>query len=185
MSVITTEQVGQMLASLAHAEITTEPELVEWQGVTAYTARADLVFPVGRGIALIILPPVEGIALPYHKGDTVCVVHNHGEAFVVGHHAPAVEHEGNTVVSPRAGKDVRLGSGSGEWEALALAGRLGLEVVSLKAQIDALATYVATMTASAGGATIGLGAPGVVNTATLPGGITGGDPASRAMGQKA
>lgn len=50
--------------------------------------------------------------------------------------------------------------------------------MSLKAQINALATKVESMTAQAGAATIGVGAVTAVNSATLAGGITGGDPSA-------
>lgn len=73
-----------------------------------------------------------------------------------------------------AADDLRLGPLSGgAWGALALHGRLALEVVNLKAQIDALAAH------------LGGGAPGAVSAATIGGGITGGDAAAQVMGRKA
>lgn len=173
----------------ASTEILTEPEFVphdDASGAQAHYIAEVTVGPWknhGTPLKLRINAPVEGVSLPYHKGDLVDLVYNHGTAYILSQRCDIVENDGHTLYAPRTGKDVRLGAGSGEWEALALHSQLAAEVVNLKAQIDALALYLST--ATNGGGAVAPAAKTTVDSATLPAGIVGGDPASRAMGRKA
>jgi hypothetical protein len=189
MPPLTRDDVGIFLASLESAELTTEPELKQTQdGFAYYEAMAELSFR--RPLRVQIVPLCDGWDVPYHRGDRVRVLHNHGVGIVLGMYASATDHGGHTHIGGRAGRDLRLGSGSGEWEALALHARMAAELQSLKAQVDALASFVEGMTAviAATAATIGpigVGAEAAVSGATIEGGITGGDAAAGAKGRKA
>lgn len=176
-------------AALERAELVEEPELVEDEGQTWWQAQALLGpwqarFPT----TVYILPLCPGWDLPYHKGDIVRVVHAQEIAIVVGVHANALDHEGHTRLGPRpdTGKDLRLGpSTGGGWEAVALHSRMAAEIVSLKEQIDALVSTAQSLVMPPEVQAFGSAAEVAVAAATLAGGITGGDPASRVMARKA
>lgn len=192
MTPVYSEQIGQMVASFGVADLVGEPELTEVaEGLDVWIADADLRFPKGRPVRVLIYPLAEGFELPYRKGDVVRVVYNHGEAVVVGHVTSASDHGGDTIVRPRAGKDVVLGRGSAEPEAVALFARLSAEVVNLKAQIDALTAWLAGpnigTAPSGGGPVVGVvgvgGASAAVAEDTIAGGITGGEAALGVKGR--
>lgn len=183
------EQLGQMIASTGVAELVGEPELTEVaEGLTLWVADAELAFPRGRSIQVVIYPLCAGIDLPYQRGDRVRVIYNHGEAVVVGHFASASDHGGHTVLRPRAGKDVIVGGGSGDLDALALASRLGAEVRNLKAQIDALTAWLhgESIGSNSGGPVVGIPAgagSAEAAVAAVAIDITGGEAAIGAKGR--
>lgn len=165
-----------MIGTIHVGELTAEPEAVTLPGGhVVYQADADTE-PFGKRVAVVVLPPVAGVALPYTKGDRVLLAVSHGTGYIIGHFASATEHDGHTLVTPRAGKEVRIGGGSGSWEALMLHAQASTEIANLRAQIEALANYVATMTATSGPTAIGAGAPAAVNAVAIA--ITGGDAAT-------
>ena len=140
------EQIGQMVASFGFAKLVGEPELTEVaEGLHAYVADADLQFPAGRPVQVTIWPLAKGFSLPYRKGDMVRVVYNHGEAVVVGHVATSDEHDGNTTIQPREGKDVRLGGGSGEWEPLMLYEAAAQDLARTRSMLGELAARVSDL----------------------------------------
>lgn len=120
-----------------------EPELVdEGDGHMVYTCPVD-AHPFGKRYRGIILPPVEGWSLPYHKGDVVHLECAGGTAYVRALYISDVDHGGHTGIAPRGSAELRLGPREGgEWEPVALFERLSAEVVKLKAQIDALTTWL-------------------------------------------
>lgn len=169
-------------------EILTEPEFVphdDASGAQAHYLAEVTVGPWknhGTPLKLRINAPVEGVSLPYHKGDLVDLVYNHGTAYILSQRCDIVENDGHTLFTPRTGKDVRLGAGSGEWEALALHSQLAAEVVELKAQIGILAAHVGALEAAA------LITPNAASDIAVRDGafgpIVGGAPAGRVMGRK-
>lgn len=165
------------------AKITTAPSVTTLpDGYAVYTARAETE-PWGQDMPIVMLPPTQGDALPYAKDDRVLIIVADGTGYVIGQFASSATHDGNRTIAPRGGKDVRVGSGSGDWEAFALHARLADEVINLKVQIDALALRLST--AANGSGPVAPDAVDIVDAATIEGGITGGDAASGAKGQKA
>lgn len=153
--------------------------------------------PFGRVVQAIMLPPSPGAFSPWRKGDRVLLgIAGGGCGYVLGAFANGVTSTAHIELRPRGEGEVRIGPTGGEYQPLALFDRLSAEVVSLKAQIDALASHVQGMTAQVTASTgvgvtpgvagpIGLGATAAVSGATIAGGITGGDPAAQLKGVKA
>lgn len=162
-----------------------EPELVDvGDGHMVYTCPVD-AHPFGKRYKGIILPPVEGWSLPYHKGDVVHLECAGGTAYVRALYISDVDHGGHTWIAPRGSAELRLGPREGgAREALALHPRLAAEVVNLKAQLDAIVA-AAKASGDPGVTAFGTAAEAAVGTATIPGGITGGDAAAQVMGRKA
>lgn len=179
MPPVTTEQVGIFLASLEVGELVSEPELHEEDGFSWYEADAEMMFR--RPMRVQIAPICEGWEIPYKKGDRVRVLHNHGIGVVLMMYSSAEGHDGHTHIAGRAGKDLRLGSGSGEWEALMLAPRAGAELRLLDFLLTELASVVPGGAAALETArSSALANPDIGITSAV-----GGDAASGAKGRKA
>lgn len=180
---VMTDEVGIFLANWQAAEITDEPELESTQDGSFSWWECFVSMSFGVPLRCRIMPICEGWDVPFHKGDRVRVVYNHGEGMIIGHYASAQDHDGHTHIGPRAGKDLRIGQGSGAWEALALHSRMAAELVGAWNAIDeilgALATADPTALPDAAAAVTAINA-----IKTTLGTITGGDAASRAKGQK-
>lgn len=133
-----------MIGPLFVAELTSEPEAETHPGGhVVYRCDADLE-PFGKRVAVVILPFVAGLALPYRKGDRVLLAVSSGTGYILGHFTSATEHDGHTWVTPRDGKEVRLGTGAGAWQPLMLHTQASAALLALKARIDYIADQVAT-----------------------------------------
>lgn len=174
-------------ANLEVGTLTSEPVTEDADGAGHLVYRANCAigpWSVKTPIVVTFLPLVAGLALPYALGDVVHVLHNHGGGVVVGHYTSAVVHEGNTQLSPRGAKDVRIGPTSGgAWEALALHDLMSREVLLLQALVVAVAGSVP---AGAGTAALNAAkAAAFVNPLIGIDTAVGGDAAAQAMGRKA
>lgn len=176
-------------AVFAPGVITTEPALQEvgQDGFKAYVCDAT-VEPFGRVIEAIILPSAPGAFSPWRKGDRVLLgLAGGGSGYVLGSFANAAGSTAHVEIQPRGDGEVRVGPAGGEYQPVALFDRLSAEVVNLKAQIGAITTFLggaAIGTApSGGGPVVGIVGPSsaasAVSTATIAGGITGGDPSKQ------
>jgi len=183
-------------------ELTTAPELFEEDDRIVVSAEGRTI-PYGHPVRVTLLQRGAGDYHPFKVGDLLsCVVMQgrlmggvHPVAFY-GDVVPPQSMTNREIRAPRgghlvlapdrdaAGSEVRLGRETRDgatYQRLMMFDRLAAEVVSLKAQIDALAAHVGAMSAvtAATGATIGpigTGAEAAVADATIAGGITGGDP---------
>lgn len=167
-------------------------------GLQVYTCDAR-VEPFGGVVQAIALPPAPGWFVPWRKGDRVLLgLSGGGSGYILGwfaaHEADRQRATSHTVLRPTSGGDLRLGPPVGEWQRLALFDRLSAEVVSLKAQIDAIVDYLGSTSpenpigsASPAGVVIGIEGvlAGLVSLATIEGGITGGDATTRVRASKA
>lgn len=161
-------------------KLTAEPEAIDLGGGRlVYEGACDEV-PSGRGLVALMLPPVPGFGLPYALGDVLLAGIAGGTAYVLGSFASAVEHEGHTRLAARSSdKDLRLGTGWGEWETFMLYATASADLARLAARIDYVADNIAAamdIVSPGSGAAwkVGMSAPGY---------IIGGDEAQGVMGR--
>jgi hypothetical protein len=103
-------------------------------GHVVYTAKATSQI-TDNDIEIVILPDVDGQALPYKLGDMVLLGVSNGTGYVLKSFTSAVVHDGNTMLVPRTGKKVQLGVGAGAWEAMMLYELAHAEMNELRATL--------------------------------------------------
>lgn len=182
-------------------ELTSDPELIEEADRVVVSATGETI-PYRTPVRVTLLQRGPGDYHPFRRGDVLsCIVMQgrlvggvHPISFYgdvvppqsMGNREIRAPRGGHLVLAPdreASGSEVRIGRETRDgatYQRIMLFDRLSAEVVNLKAQINALAAKVETITSMSPGA----GAVTAVTNATIAGGITGGDPVAGARGAK-
>lgn len=152
-------------------QLTGEPELIEEEDRVLVTAEGEVV-PTGAPVRVTLQPRGPGDFYPFRVGDRLACVALGGQLLggvvplgayldvtppqAMGNREVRARDGGHLVLAPArgdAGSQVRLGReerGGATYERLMLYERAAQELRSLKAQIDALATWTTTLTCPSG-----------------------------------